>query len=138
MGEMVLDRLTRTLADFVTMVAAFLPRLLAMLIIIILGWFIAYAIKVLVRRVLLLLKFDAFSENSGVTQTLIRVGLPRPTELIVRVAFWVVWVSFMVLGVSAIGIPGLQEQISRFFAFVPHIFVPMLILCVGRWAAHSF
>lgn len=138
MAEMVLERLTRTFGNFLTMVVDFLPRLLAMLIIIILGWFIAFAIKVFVRRVLVLLKFDAFSENSGVTQTLTRAGLPRPTELIGRVAFWVVWVSFMVLGLSALGIPGLQEQISRFFAFVPHIFVALLILYVGLLAANFF
>jgi hypothetical protein len=138
MAEMVLDRLAHTLENFVTMVVDFVPRLLAMLIIIILGWFIAFGIKIFLRRVLVLLKFDAFSENSGVTQTLTRAGLPRPSELIGRVAFWVVWVSFMVLGLSALDIAGLQDQISHFFAFVPHIFVALLILYVGLLAANFF
>jgi hypothetical protein len=120
------------------MVIDFLPRLLAMLIVVILGWFIAFATRFIIRRVLGLLKFDAFSEKSGVTQTLTRVGLPPPGELVARVAFWVIWVSFMVLGLSALGIATLQEEISRFFQFVPHIFVALLILYVGFWAANFF
>jgi hypothetical protein len=138
MAEMIFERLTHTLEDFLAMVIDFLPRLLAMLIVVILGWFIAFATRFIIRRVLGLLKFDAFSEKSGVTQTLTRVGLPPPGELVARVAFWVIWVSFMVLGLSALGIATLQEEISRFFQFVPHIFVALLILYVGFWAANFF
>jgi hypothetical protein len=138
MTEMIFERLTHTLEDFLAMVIDFLPRLLAMLIVVILGWVIAFATRFVIRRVLGLLKFDAFSEKSGVTQTLTRVGLPPPGELVARVAFWVIWVSFMVLGVSVLGIATLQEEISRFFQFVPHVFVALLILYVGFWAANFF
>ena len=138
MAEMIFERLTHTLEEFVAMVVDFLPRLLAMLIVVILGWFMAFVTRFVIRRVLALLKFDAFSEKSGVTQTLTRVGLPPPGELVARVVFWVIWASFMVLGLSVLGIATLQEEISRFFQFVPHIFVALLILYVGFWAAHFF
>ena len=32
----------------------------------------------------------------------------------------------------------MQAQISHFFEFVPHLFVALLILYVGFWAAHFF
>lgn len=138
MLDMVIERLTHTMENFLTLVVDFVPRLLAMLIIVILGWFIAIILKVLLRRVLILLRFDAFAENSGVSQNLTHAGLPRPSELLGRVAFWVAWVSFMVLGLSVLGIVGLQEQISRFFSFVPNIFVALLILFLGLPAANFF
>jgi Mechanosensitive ion channel, conserved TM helix len=138
MGEVIFQRLVFTLQNFLDMVVDFLPRLLAMLIVVLLGWIIAYALQFVTRRILTLLKFDAFSEKSGVTQTMSRVGLPNPAQLVSRVVFWVIWVSFMVLGLSVLEIATLHEEISRFFQFVPHIFVALLILYVGFWAAHFF
>lgn len=138
MGEMILERLASTIENFIGIAVDFLPRLVAMLIVVLLGWLIAYALQFVVRRVLGLLKFNAFSEKSGVTQTMSRVGLPDPAQMVSRVVFWVVWVSFMVLGLSVLEIPTLHEEISRFFQFVPHIFVALLILYVGFWAAHFF
>jgi Mechanosensitive ion channel, conserved TM helix len=138
MGDVIFQRLVLTLENFLEMVVDFLPRLLAMLIVVVLGWVIAFATRFIIRRVLALFKFDAFSEKSGVTQTMKRVGLPTPGELVASVVFWVIWVSFMVLGLSILEIATLHEEIARFFQFVPHIFVALIILYVGFWAAHFF
>jgi hypothetical protein len=138
MAQMILERLTQTLGRFVAVAVDFIPRLLALLIIFFLGWIIAFVVRSIIRRVVALFKFESFSEKGGVTQTLTRVGLPPPGEFAARVAFWVIWVSFMVLGLSVLGIATLEEEISHFFQFVPHIFVALVILYVGFWAAHFF
>jgi hypothetical protein len=52
-----------------------------------------------------------------------------------RFAFWVTWLGFILLGVSVLGILGLQEQIARFFLFLPHLFAAVLILFFGAFAA---
>jgi hypothetical protein len=52
-----------------------------------------------------------------------------------RFVFWVTWLGFVLLGVSVLGILGLQEQITRFFLFLPHLFVSVLILFFGMLAA---
>jgi hypothetical protein len=44
----------------------------------------------------------------------------------------------MLVGVSVLGISGLQDQISRFFLFLPQVFVALLILLVGMLAANFF
>lgn len=138
MGELIIQRLETNLGTFADMIVDFLPRLLAMLIVVLVGWIIAFAARYIIRRFLALVKFDAFSEKSGITQSLTRVGLPTPGELAARVVFWVIWATFMVLGLNVLDIATLHEEISRFFQFVPHIFVALLILYVGFWAAHFF
>jgi Mechanosensitive ion channel, conserved TM helix len=138
MADMIVERLTQTLGRFVAVAIDFVPRLLALVIIIFLGWCIAFAARWVIRRIVALLKFESFSEKSGVTQTLTRVGLPPPGEFVARVVFWVLLFSFMVLGLSVLGIATLEQEISRFFQFVPHVFVALLILYVGFWAAHFF
>jgi signal transduction histidine kinase len=42
------------------------------------------------------------------------------------------------LGVSVLGIVELQEEISRFFIFLPHLFVALCIIFFGLMAASFF
>jgi signal transduction histidine kinase len=52
--------------------------------------------------------------------------------------FWVVWLGFILLGVSVLGILGLQDQIAKFFIFLPRLFVAMFIVFFGLLAAGFF
>src|SRR5262249_47398909 len=118
--------------------AQYLPRLIVMLIIAFVGWVIAYLLKLLVRSMLRLTKFSKLSANAGATQLLHQADLPSSTELVGRFVFWVAWVGFVLLGVSVLGIAGLQEYISRFFLFLPRLFVALVILFFGFLAASFF
>ncbi len=138
MTELIMHRLTGTLENLLGVAADFLPKVLAMLIVVALGWVIALAVKAALKRILTMLKFDAFSADSGVSQTLRKTGLPSPSELLARIAFWVIWVCFMVLGLGVLGIVEFQQEIASFFQFVPHIFIALLILFIGILAANFF
>jgi Mechanosensitive ion channel, conserved TM helix len=138
MGHFIVNTLSEAWDRFSDMAMRFLPRLIAMAIIIALGWVIAWLLKVVVRRVLALLKFNNLFEATGFTQLLAKTALPSPAELLSRLVFWVVWVSFLLFGLSALQIVALQEEISRFFEFLPQIFVALLIFFVGLLAANFF
>jgi hypothetical protein len=55
-----------------------------------------------------------------------------------RLIFWVAWIGFVLVGVSVLQIAGLQEYISRFFLFLPRLFVALMILFFGFLAATFF
>src|ERR1700684_550230 len=138
MREMITSELIQALHELARGFAHFLPRLIVMLILAFLGWVIAYVVKVVLRSILRLLKFDQLSENAGASQLLTRAALPSATELLSRFVFWVAWLGFILLGVSVLGILGLQEQISRFFLFLPRLFVAMFLMFFGLLAASFF
>jgi hypothetical protein len=138
MREIIITELTQALQELARGFAHYLPRLVVMLIIAFAGWVIAYLLKVLVRSILSLTKFSKLSENAGATQLLNQVALPSSTELLSRFTFWVAWVGFILLGVSVLGIVGLQEYISRFFLFLPRLLVALVILFLGLLAASFF
>jgi hypothetical protein len=138
MREIIIAELTQASQELARGFAHYLPRLIVMLIIAFVGWVIAYLFKVLVRSILRLTKFSKLSENSGATQLLKQAALPSSTELLSRFVFWVAWVGFILLGVSVLGIVGLQEYISRFFLFLPRLFVSLVILFLGLLAASFF
>jgi hypothetical protein len=131
MGDSLLKSLTETMQDVSAMVTNFLPRLLAMIIIIVVGGIVAWILKIVVRRMLGWVKFNQLSETAGFTQLLTETALPSPAELVSRLVFWVVWVGFMLVGLSGLGISALNDAIGRFFLVLPQIFVALLILFVG-------
>jgi len=138
MREIIINELTQASQELAKAFAHYLPRTIVMLIIAFIGWVIAYLFKVLVRSILRLTKFSRLSENSGATQLLKQAALPSSTELLSRFVFWVAWVGFILLGVSVLGIVGLEEYISRFFLFLPRLFVSLVILFFGLLAASFF
>jgi hypothetical protein len=138
MWEMIMGELDHAMQELARNFAHFLPRLLAMLIIALLGWVVAYVLKVSLRGILRIAKFDKLSDNAGATQLLNKLALPSSSELLSRVLFWVVWLGFILLGVQVLGIVGLQEHIARIFLYLPRLFVALLIFFFGLVAASFF
>lgn len=138
MREMIISELSQALHEVARGFAHLLPRVIVMLILALLGWVIAYVVKVVLRSILRLVKFDKLSENAGAAQLLSMAALPSATEIVSRFTFWVTWLGFVLLGVGALGILGLQEQIATFFLFLPRLFAAMFILLFGMLAASFF
>jgi len=138
MREIIVSELTRAIQELARDFARFLPRLIVLVIIAFAGWLVAYLLKQVVRSILRLIKFDKLSENAGASQLLSKAALPSATELLSRLVFWVAWLGFILLGVSALGIFGLQDQIARFFDFLPRLFTALFIIFFGLLAASFF
>src|SRR3984885_9071462 len=138
MWEMIIGELDHAMQELARGFAHLLPRVLAMLIIALLGWMVAYVFKVGLRGILRVVKFDRLADNAGTTELLNKLALPSSSELLSRVVFWVVWLGFILLGVQVLGIVFLQEYISRFFLFLPRLFAALFIVFFGLVAASFF
>lgn len=131
MTETLLNGVIQTLNAALEMALHTVPKILGMVIIVAVGWVIAMIVKIMLRHALNLVKFNVLCDNVGATQMLTKAALPPPTELLGRLMFWVTWATFLMLGISTLGLVVLQEQIARFFLYVPQIFVALLILLIG-------
>jgi hypothetical protein len=138
MRDLILSELSQAFQEMARGFAHYLPRFLVMLILALAGWVIAYLVRVILRSTLRLIQFDRLSANAGASQLLTNAALPSATEVLSRFVFWVVWLGFILLGVSVLGILGLQEQVAKFFIFLPRLFVAMFILFFGLLAASFF
>jgi hypothetical protein len=138
MRELIVSELTQAAQEFAREFARFLPRLIVLVVIAFVGWVLAYLLKLVVRSTLRLINFDRLSENAGASQLLAKAALPSSSELLSRFVFWVAWLGFILLGVSVLGILGLQEQIAHFFLFLPRLFVALFIMFFGLLAASFF
>jgi small-conductance mechanosensitive channel len=136
MRQTILQGLEQVYSNLAHMIAEFLPRFLVMLIIIVIGLLVAFVLKYILRALLGLTKLDRVSEEAGASRVLRMAHLPSMTELLSRSIFWVTWFGFVLVGLSVLGVAGLQEQISRLFRFLPEVFVAILILFLGAVIAN--
>jgi small-conductance mechanosensitive channel len=136
MRQTILQALEQVYSNLVHMIAEFLPRFLVMLIIIANGLLVAFVLKYILRALLRLTKLDRVSEEAGASRVLRMAHLPSMTELLCRSIFWVTWLGFILVGLSVLGVAGLQEQISRLLRFLPEVFVAILILFLGAVIAN--
>jgi hypothetical protein len=126
------EALWMTLRRFYDGAMQFLPSVLATLVIIVAGWLVAWILKVIVRRTLMVAQFDRFCANAGATQMLTRADIrASPSALAGRFVFWLVFIVFLMSGVSALGLGVINQLISEFFLYLPRIFAALLILLVG-------
>src|SRR2546427_8652835 len=138
MWQTIIKELTQATLDMVHGILQFLPRLAGMLIVVVFGWVIAYILKSIVRTILRLARFDKLSEHAGATQLLKKAALPSSTELLSRFVFWVAWIGFILIGVSVLGIVGMQEHVGRFFGFLPRLFAALFVFFFGLLASSFF
>jgi len=138
MREMIISELAQAMQELTRGFAHILPRIIVLVIIAFVGWVVAYLLKLFLRSILRLIKFDKLSESAGASQLLTKAALPSATELVSRFVFWVTWVGLILLGVNVLGIFGLQKQIATFLLFLPRLFVALFTMFFGLLAASFF
>ena len=138
MREMITNELSQATQEIARSVAHFLPRLMVMLIIILIGWLIAYLLRGVLRSILRLVRFDRLSEHAGASDFLKKAALPPSSELLSRFVYWVVLLGFVLVGISVLGIVGLQEHVAEFFGFLPRMFAALFLFLFGLIAASFF
>jgi len=138
MWQNFLAELGRTIDDILRSVARFLPRFLEMLAIVVAGLLIALILKYVLRFLLRIARFDRLSEHTGATHLLRGASLPSLSELVSRFVFWVAWFGFILLGISVLGVVGIEQHVTSFFGFLPRMIVALCILFFGLLAAGFF
>jgi len=136
MKDTILRGLAQAYENLVHMIADFLPRFVVMLTIILAGLLVAFLLKKILRSILHLTKLDRISEQAGASHVLRKAAMPSMSEFLSRSLFWITLLGFILLGISVLQIPALQEQISHLFQLLPQVFVAILILFVGILGAN--
>ena len=127
------------LHEFFTAVGEFLPRLLAMLVIIGMGFAIAWVAETIMARLLKVTKFDQFSARVGFTESLSKGGVrDQPSHVISRIVYWAIFLIFLMLGLGALQLPPVDQFVAQTFAYAPHLIMSLIILMVGFILANFF
>jgi hypothetical protein len=132
MGEIWRTAITDSFNKFLGKVTTFLPNLLAMITILIIGFLIAWILKKFLFRFLKAIQFDRVSERWGLPHILSKGGVTHfPADLLSRFFYWVIVLITLILGINALEVAATQSLVTQFFNFLPHLFAALGILVIG-------
>ena len=110
----------------------FAPNILAMLLIILIGFLLARLFRALLRRVLKIVKFDAWSDRMGLTAVMRKADLwRRPSEAFAALVFWLLLLGTIMAGLSALQFRVFDDLATRFILYLPRVFSALFILVFG-------
>jgi len=109
---------------------AFLPKLIAFLVILLIGYIVARVIRGILTTVLQRVGLDRALHKGQAGQYVEKV-VSSPSALIGRVAFWLVFLGVLSIAVSALGIPALTAFLAAIYAYVPNVIAALLIFLVA-------
>lgn len=115
---------------------AFLPRLGAAVLILVAGLIAARILGKIVVRVLDGAGVDKLADRWGAGESLRRVGLGSSVSAVIAgITRAVVLFLVIVIAVSVLGLPALNDAITQAILFLPRLLVAIVILAVGTLAS---
>jgi len=112
--------------------AHLLPKILALLTFLALGLAVGWLVKVFLLRVLRAFRFDALCERFGLGSSLAKAGtMQSASNLVGRLAFWVVFLLFAVMGIDALDLTATANMMNAIIGFLPHMLAALLLLFFG-------
>lgn len=139
MSELWREAIVEAFRETARGIAAFLPKFLLLIALLVVGVLAGWAIKVLLLRILRAVRFDHISERSGLTSALTRGGVKlAPSQILGLITFWVVFLFFAFAGVNVLNLPAAADLMSLVLGFLPNLLAALLVLLVGWLLANFF
>jgi hypothetical protein len=132
MGEQVGGLLSQTLNELGGRVVAFVPNLLAMALILVVGIVVSAGVALGVRLLLSAAGGDELAARTGIRTVLARAGITRPpSKVLALVIAWTIFSVFLIVAIGALNLQITADLLSRSLAYLPRIIVALALLVLG-------
>lgn len=125
-----MDDLREGIGDALVAVAAFLPKLVAFLVILLVGYFIAKLVARILDNVLERVGFDRWVERGGIRKALDQTRFDA-SSILSMVVFWAAMLFVLQLAFSVFGPNAISELIQSTISYLPNVFVAIVIIVVA-------
>src|SRR5713226_1144481 len=131
-GEAILSALAHAL----DLLLVFVPLLLGFLLILLVGYIIASLVSKAVTFLLRKIGFDNMANRIGLTRMEQRMGVKLdPAGVLGKIVFWFLFLVFLVPATNALGLTAVSGILNTLIAYIPNVFVAILVLFLGTLAA---
>jgi hypothetical protein len=139
MSDLWAEAMVEAFRDMTKRMALLLPKLLALISFVLLGLIVGLAVKKILTRVLKAMRLDVLGERWGLQAALSKAGFKQPlSNVVARMAFWIVFITFLFMGVDALDLPATAGLMGQFLGFLPSVIAAGLLLLVGILLANFF
>ncbi len=127
-----LNLIMEPLRDLFQKFFAFLPNLLAMLFILLVGIIVARIVRFILLMLLKAVNFDSWSDRMGITSVMRKGDLwAKPSAAVSAFVFWLLIIVAFMAGLDALQVNAINGLISQFVLYLPRVLTAVLILVFG-------
>ena len=131
-----IDMLVDATREFLHQTATFLPKLLLAMLVVVVGWLIAKAVRFAVERALRAINFNVLTERAGTDNFLRQAGMSGDTTTVFGLlAFWLVILATLIIAFNGMGLTYITDLLGRAVLFAPKLLIAMLIMVFGSYCA---
>jgi small-conductance mechanosensitive channel len=129
------EALDRSFTVFVQRIGEHLPNILGSVLLILVGWLLARALRSTIIR--LSGRLDGLVRKQATDDFLKRFGVERPVSNVIgSIVFWLVLLLFFTAATETLGLPVLATWLSGVSYYLPRILVAALIILAGLLAGN--
>lgn len=111
---------------------AAIPKVLAFVVILVIGWFVASLIAKGVAVLLRAVKFNDLAQRAGMTAFMQKMGVHTDASgLIANIAKWFIRLIALVVAFDALGLPAVSDVLRQLLLWLPNLVVAMVVLVVA-------
>lgn len=125
--------LTDTFGD----IADFVPKLVAFLLIFIIGMFVARIIRRVVGTVLTKIGFDGYIDKAGIGAPLESAGFADSGRFVAQIIYYLIALLVLKLSLSAFGDNDISDALDGMIAFIPKLIVAIVIIVITGLVANA-
>lgn len=124
--------------DAFSMILSAIPRILAFIIIVAIGWFVSSLLAKAVTGLLRAIRFEELMQKSGLADFMNKMGTGVDSVGIVAgVVKWIVRVVVLLVAFDALGLPAVSDVMRQFLLWLPNLVVAIFVLFIGGIAARA-
>ena len=120
--------------EFLLQVGHFLPRALLAILIVVIGWLLAKALRFAVRKALRAVNFHVLTERAGLDGFLRQGGGEADTtDVLAALVYWLVILTALMIAFNSMDLSYVTDLIGRVVLFVPRVILAVVILAFGAY-----
>ena len=133
-GQAVMTSTAAALALFLGAI----PKILAFLVILLIGWIIASVLAGVVANLLRAVHFNDLARRSGFSDFVHNMGLRTDAAGVLATAVrWFVRLIVLVVAFDALGLPAVSQVLQQLLLWIPNLIVALMVLVLGGLAAKA-
>ncbi len=124
--------LQSTFQDLIGQVFGFLPQLLGAIVIVLIGALIAWALRLVVERIVLAVKIDDLLKKLQVSEAFKKAGIKLHIgRLLGWIIKWFIIILFIIAAADVLGWTQVTLFLNEVVAYIPSVLIAVVILLVG-------
>jgi hypothetical protein len=130
------DVMLEPIRAFLVQIGGYLPRIAVAIVVLIVGWLLAKALRFAAVRGLRAINFNVLTERAGIDGFLQQGGIQRDTtDVFGTVVHWLVLLGALVIAFNGLGLTYVTDLLTRVLLFLPRLLIALLVIVFGAYFA---